>query len=54
MNFLAFLLVAFALVVGVILIVQSWKNLVGWALAAVSLGVIIQETLTKWSHTIHN
>jgi len=54
MNFIAFLLVAFALVVGVILIVQNWRSLLGWAVAALSAGVLVQETFTHWSHTIHN
>lgn len=53
MNFVAFVLILFAGVVGVIEIVQSqWKSLNGWALLALSVGLIVQ-LCTTWSHTIH-
>lgn len=55
MNLLAFLLVALGLVLGIaIIITTGWWNLVGWALVAISAGVIIQEVFITWSHTVHN
>lgn len=54
MNLLAFLLVALAGVIGVVIIIQTgWRNLVGWAIVALSVGVIIQEVFIKWSHAVH-
>ena len=53
MNFLAFILVVFAGVVGLIQVVQSKaKDFVGWALLALSVGLIVQ-LCTTWSHSIH-
>jgi hypothetical protein len=53
MNILAFVLVVFAGVIGIIEVVQSaWKSLVGYALIALSLGLIVQ-LCTTWSHTVH-
>lgn len=54
MNLLAFILVLVAGILGVVIIIQSgWKSLVGWALVALSAGVIVQEVFIKWSHSVH-
>ncbi len=57
MNFLAFALVLAAGIIGVVYaILSGWKTLPalpGWAIGALAAGVIIQETLLEWSHTIH-
>lgn len=53
MNLLAFVLVVFAGVVGAIEVFRSaWKSLVGWALVALSVGLVVQLCL-DWSHTVH-
>lgn len=52
MNVLAFVLVVFAGVVGVIEIIQSgWKSLGGWALLAVAVALVAQFC-TDWERTI--
>ena len=54
MNLLAFCLVLVGGVLGAVTVVQSgWKSLVGWALVAISVGVIVQEVFIDWSHTVH-
>lgn len=54
MNFLSFILVVFAGVVGIIDVVQSrLKSFVGWAFIALSVALIVQ-LCTTWSHTIHS
>lgn len=54
MNFVAFVLVVAAGVIGAIEVVTSnWKSLTGWALITLAAGVLIQEVATSWSHTIH-
>lgn len=54
MNLLAFILVLVAGVFGLVTVIQSgWKSLVGWALVALSVGVIVQEVFIDWSHTVH-
>jgi hypothetical protein len=53
MNFVSFILVLFAGVIGVVEVFTSaWKSLVGWALIALSVGIIV-DLCTTWSHTIH-
>lgn len=58
MNLLAFLLVAVAFLLGLIVAWISRKELggllLGFGLAAVSLGVIIQCVFIDWSHTVHS
>lgn len=54
MNLVAFILVLVAAILGAVIVIQTnWKSLVGWALVALSVGVIIQEVFIKWSHTVH-
>jgi hypothetical protein len=54
MNLLAFVVVLAAGILGVVILATTtWKNLVGWAITLLSVGVIIQEVLTKWSHSVH-
>lgn len=53
MNFVAFVLVLAAGVIGAIDVLSSqWKSLVGWALIALSAGILI-DLCTSWSHTVH-
>lgn len=55
MNLLAFILVLIGGALGVAIIVTTgWRNLVGWALVAISAGVIFQEVFVHWSKTVHN
>ena len=52
MNVLAFVLVIFVGVVGVIEIIQSgWKSLGGWALVALAVALVVQFC-TGWERTI--
>ena len=54
MNLLAFILVLVCGVLGVVTVIQSgFKSLVGWALVAISVGVIVQEVFLDWSHSVH-
>ena len=54
MNLLAFVLVVVCGVIGAIDLFQtSFKSLVGWALVCISVGVLVQEVATTWSHSIH-
>jgi hypothetical protein len=53
MNLLAFVLVVFAGVIGIFEIVKAeWKSPTGWALVALSVGLIVQ-LCTSWSHSVH-
>lgn len=59
MNFLAFVLVLAAGIIGAIVVVMDWRTkgtafLLGLAVALLSVGVIVQDVFIKWSHTIHN
>jgi hypothetical protein len=55
MNILAFILVVIGGALGVAILVQTGiKSLVGWALVAISVGVIIQEVFIHWSHSVHS
>jgi hypothetical protein len=53
MNLLAFVLVVVAGVIGAVEVFSSaWKSLVGWALVALSVGIIV-DLCTTWSHSVH-
>jgi hypothetical protein len=53
MNLLAFLLVVVAGVLGAVSLFQTaFRSLVGWALVALSVGIII-DLCTTLSHTVH-
>lgn len=54
MNLLACIFVILGGALGIAILVQTGiKSLVGWALVALSVGILIQEVLTKWSHSVH-
>lgn len=59
MNFVAFVLVLAAMILGIIVAVIARKEpsstsfLLGVAMALVAAGVVVQDVFVKWSHTIH-
>jgi Na+/proline symporter len=59
MNLLAFILVLAAGILGAIVAFLNWKEkgsagfLLGLAVGLLSAGVIVNEVLTKWSHSVH-
>lgn len=58
MNLLAFILVLAAGVIGAIVALLNWREkgtpgfLLGLAVTLLSAGVIVNEVLTKWSHSV--
>lgn len=54
MNLLAFVLVLAAGLLGAVTLFQTaFRSLVGWALVALSVGIVVQ-LCTTWSHTVHS